>query len=95
MAWCVRLPPLSAALAPMPPILTSPSTQDPTILLDDFPRHMWVWLAVVLTPRALWRDKVELYVSGVRVCEKLARYPTMKTVSHAFVGGCVACGCLR
>jgi hypothetical protein len=48
-----------------------------------------------LTPRALWRDKVELYVSGVRVCEKLARYPTMKTVSHAFVGGCVACGCLR
>ena len=61
--------------------------QDPVVLLDDVPRHMWMWLALVLTPRAFWRDKVELYVSGVKVCEKLARYPTMKALSHVFIGG--------
>jgi hypothetical protein len=30
---------------------------------------------------------VECFVSGVRVCDKLARYPVMKSVCAAFIGG--------
>ena len=56
-------------------------------MLEDTPRHMWMWIVLVLSPRAFWRDKVELYVNGVRVADKLVRYPSMKSVTTAFIGG--------
>ena len=51
--------------------------------------YRWTWLCVVAAPRALWRDKVELYINGVLSSQENVKYPVIKKVTEAFIGGCV------